>query len=112
MRDVCLYTINSQQRTADSVDHLLGGSIFARHVLSSNPQQISSTISEAYGKLTPSYKEHTALQRLLGQAKQYFALESQHQHGAFDKTGGFNMFFIFTPILGEDEPILTFFQKG
>ena len=26
---------------------------------------------------------------LLGQVKQYFAYESQHQHGAFDMTGGF-----------------------
>ena len=33
---------------------------------------------------------------LTGQVKQYFACESQHQHGAFDKTGGLN-YFLFSP---------------
>ena len=43
---------------------------------------------------------------LIGQVKQYFAYESQHQHGAFDKTGGFKYFFIFIPIWeGSRSPI-------
>ena len=38
---------------------------------------------------------------LTGQVKQYFACESQHQHGAFDKTGGFK-YFLFSSLFGED----------
>jgi len=37
---------------------------------------------------------------LIGQVKQYFAYESQHQHGAIDMTGGFKDF-LFSPLLGE-----------
>ena len=36
---------------------------------------------------------------LIGHVKQYFAYETQHQHGAFAMTGGF-IFFIFTSIWG------------
>ena len=38
---------------------------------------------------------------LIGQVKQYFAYESQHQHGAIDMTGGFK-YFLFSPLLGKD----------
>ena len=46
-----------------------------------------------------------------GQVKQYFACESQHQHGAFDKTGGFK-YFLFSPLFGEDFQIDWYFSKG
>ena len=37
---------------------------------------------------------------LIGQVKQYFAYESQHQHGAIDMTGGFK-YFLFSSLPGE-----------
>ena len=38
---------------------------------------------------------------LIGQVKQYFDYETQHQHGAFAMTGGFKHF-LFSPLFGED----------
>ena len=43
----------------------------------------------------------------IGQVKQYFAYKTQHQHGAFAKTGGFKYFLEVSSLFGEDEPILT-----
>ena len=49
---------------------------------------------------------------LTGQVKQYFACESQHQHGAFDKTGGFK-YFLFSPLLQEESHFDEhMFQRG
>ena len=45
------------------------------------------------------------------QVKQYFAYETQHQHGAFAMTGGFKHFFIFIPIWGKI-PILKPTKPG
>ena len=43
----------------------------------------------------------------------YFAYESRHQHGAFDMTGGFKYFFIFTTTWGNKWSNLTnIFQMG
>ena len=49
---------------------------------------------------------------LIGQVKQYFAYESQHQHGAFDKTGGFKHFFMFIPTWGKWSNLTSIFSNG
>jgi len=46
--------------------------------------------------ITTDLQSHVVL---IGQVKQYFAYESQHQHGAIDMTGGVK-YFIFTPTWG------------
>ena len=48
---------------------------------------------------------------LIGQVKQYFAYESQHQHGAIDMTGGFKHF-LFSPLPGEMIQFGLFFSDG
>ena len=54
------------------------------------------------------FKSHVVL---TGQVKQYFACESQHQHGAFDKTGGFK-YFLFSPLLGKMIQFDSYFSRG
>ena len=50
---------------------------------------------------------------LIGQVKQYFAYESlYHQHGGFiDMTGPFQIFFMFTPKIGEDSHFDSYFFR-
>ena len=48
---------------------------------------------------------------LIGQVKQYFAYETQHQHGAFAMTGGFKDF-LCSPLFGEDSHFDSYFSNG
>ena len=38
-------------------------------------------------------------------------VSNQHQHGAFDKTGGFK-YFLFPPLFGEDVQFDLYFSDG
>ena len=48
---------------------------------------------------------------LIGQVKQYFAYETQHQHGAFAMTGGFK-YFLFSTLPGEIIHFDKYFSNG
>ena len=50
------------------------------------------------------WKSHVVL---IGQVKQYFAYESQHQHGAIDMTGGLEDFFVEPSFVNRSPPVVV-----
>ncbi len=73
-------------------------SIWVNNVTQPRPDANLTRVIHGFFSCDPHNSKNLVL---IGQVKQYFAYETQHQHGAFAMTGGFQKN-LFSPVFGED----------